>query len=272
MSFKFNPLSAVKKVCSACVCVFKRERDPTKIVVYAYPKFIFFWPIWLLGFLLWVPTHYAWISPEAAGWTYITALTLVVIALGFELSRDQTIFTLVAVALLWVGGLWLRDVKNVLFLSTIMNTFWELKPAYSPNFGLTISVILSMLGALMFVDTRLNDRWVLSPNSIEHYQFGKKDDSLARGSKTVSYQYPDAAEQMLLLAGTILIFTPDGLRLLRKIENVPFLRLQESRIDSLYDSVAVKGADDIEITDSGHDSHDSHSSQEDDANQLTPEG
>jgi hypothetical protein len=255
---RFNPLVGLKKIGSAIIFLFHHKRQPNTIVVYGYPKFVFFWPLWMLGFVLWAPLHYGWISNIGAGWTWLSALTLVMIALGFQLSRDKAIFAFVFIGLIWALGLWLHEGKHVLFFSNIFHAFFRLQPGINADFGLVGSIIMSVLGFIMIVDVRLNDRWVFSPNTIEHYQFGSSDISIPRGAKLVNFDYPDTAELLLLGAGRIQIIAADNRSLVREIDNVPLLKFHEKALDQLDKSVSVRN-DDLEAveiaaaqTETGH--------------------
>jgi len=208
-------------------------------VFYTYPKFLFCWPLIVLGPLLALAGRWHWASGETLAWIYGIALIVVLVTLGFDLNRNYAVFWLVLIAGAWVGILWLRDVKSVRIFSRIYQFFAGLNPEYSPRLGAMVSIVLAVLYAVMWVWTRLNSKWRITHNEFEHYQFGRMDDSLARGAKRVSTSYPDLFELLVCLAGELVIYDSVGQRELRRIPHVPLLPLVRRKIDRLLEATAV---------------------------------
>ena len=225
-----------------------------EVTFHTYPKFLFCWPLMVMGFVLGVIDYY-WdgADTETLAWIWAITLLIVLVTVGFDLNRNFTVFWLVLIGGIWILVVWLRDVKQVRIFSDIYHFFVDLDPSYSRSMGLIVSIVLSILYFIMWVWTRLNSKWRITHNEFEHFQFGRMDDSLARGAKRVRSSYPDFFEFLLCLAGDLIIFDSTGRRELRRICHVPLLPLVRKRIDRILETTAVTAG---EIEDEAADSDD----------------
>lgn len=219
------------------------RRRKREIKFYTYPKLLFAWPLILIGFLLWPISSMESANPETLAWIWAGTLLLVVVTLGIDVNRNQGVFWIISIAAIWILIVWLRDVKELKLFSYVYDFFAGLDPQYSAGLGLGISIPLTLLYGIMWVWTRINSRWRITHNEFEHYQFGKMDDSLARGAKRISTDYPDLFELLLCLAGELVIYDSTGKRVLRRIQNVPFLPFVKQRINKLMEATAVVAAE-----------------------------
>ncbi len=210
-----------------------------EVTFYTYPKFLFCWPLIVVGFVLWLLDSQMQANSEVLAWIWGITLLVVLVTVGFDLNRNQTIFWVVLLAGGWVAILWLRDVKSVTIFSRIYQFFADLDPQYSSSLGVIISIVLSVLYVIMWVWSRINSKWRITHNEFEHSQFGRMDDSLARGAKRVSSSYPDFFEFLLCLAGDLIIYDSMGRRELRRIQHVPFLPFVRGKIDRILETTAV---------------------------------
>jgi hypothetical protein len=207
---------------------------------YTYPKFIFTWPLILLGLILWPVAEYS--DTEILAWVWMVTLIVIMITVGFDLNRNVAIFCVVFIAAFWFLILWL-NAKEIHLFTRIYRYFAELDPSYSKNLGLIVSIILGILYLIMWLVTRLNCHWRVTHNEFEHYQFGRQDDSLARGAKRIRVSYPDIFELLLCLAGELIIYDSTGRRELRRIQHVPFLPYVKKKINRLMESTAITAAE-----------------------------
>jgi len=210
-----------------------------EVIFYTYPKFLFCWPLIVAGFILWGFDYKGLASPETLAWIWAITLLVVLVTLGFDLNRNFTVFWLVLIGGLWILIIWLRDVKSVTIFSRIYQFLVNLDPSYSRNLGIIVSIVLMVLYMIMWIWTRLNSKWRITHNEFEHYQFGRMDDSLARGAKRVRTSYPDFFELFLCLAGDLIIFDSTGRQELRKIPHVPLLPLVRRKINRILETTQV---------------------------------
>jgi len=221
----------------------KRAEHVHEVNFVTYPKLLFVWPLILAGFLFWPLA--GWFSPESPngsetlGWTYAVILLLVMLTLGVDVDRNQAVFWVVLLLAIWIGGKWLADVKGFTLFGNIYNWFAALDVQYNRNFGLAVSIVLLVPFLLMILWARFNDRWRITHNEFEHFMFGKMDDSLGRGAKTIRTSYPDVFELLLGLAGTLVVYNATGTRELRRIPHVMFLPFIRQRLNQILERTAV---------------------------------
>jgi len=255
------------------------DKSKHEVVFYTYPKFIFCWPLIAVGFILclfggWninqgrAPVEAApgvvgeenpsaSVAPgvgeqsgpaggrrasqdtETLAWIWIITLVIVIITVGFDLSRNFTIFWLVLIVGIWFMISWLAVAKNITIFRRAYDLIAGLDPQYSAPMGLAVSIALSVLYLIMWVWTRINSKWRITHNEFEHYQFGRMDDSLARGAKRVRTSYPDFFEFLVCLAGDLIIFDSSGRKQLRRIPHVPWLPFIRKRINRILERTAI---------------------------------
>jgi hypothetical protein len=250
----------------------KQAREVHQVVFITYPKLLFAWPILLLGFLLW-PIGYAGhsepapapaapaVATEAAApaaapesgtvhvgrshrlenlaWLYIWVAVFVIVAMGIDVNRNQFAFLVVVVGLMWIFGLWLRDVKGFTLFGDVYRWFANLDVQYDRNSALVVSILLSVPYALMLIWGRFNDYWRITHNEFEHYSLGRMDDSLGRGAKTMRTEFPDMFELILGLAGTLIVRDASGQREIRRIQHVMFLPFVRRKLNKVLEQMAV---------------------------------
>lgn len=243
----------------------KPKPERHEVVFYTYPKFLFCWPLIAMGFLLWPFAHYQCVSTETLAWIYGLTAILVVMTMGLDVNRNSAVFWLVVILAMWFLVLWLGG-KGVTLFKDIYHFFVNLDPQYSANLGLIVSIPLLLFFGIMWVWTRVNCRWRITHNEFEHYQFGRMDDSLARGAKRIRSSYPDFFELIVCLAGDLIIYDTTGKRVIRRIPHVPLLPMLKKKINLILEKTAVtteeliedevetveevSGGEEIETTDS----------------------
>lgn len=250
------------------------KRGFHEVVFVTYPKLLFTWPLILLGLVFYplgapprpaepgsagsvaaVPAtaETPASAPAAAervvsgrlevlGWIYIWVAVLVLLTLGVDVDRNMAIFWIVLFGLVWVLGLWLRDVKGFTFFGDIYAWFADRDVQYDRQLGLVLSLLLLVPYVLMLGWARINDRWRITHNEFEHYAFGKMDDSLGRGAKTIRTVFPDVFELLLGAAGTLIVFNATGTQELRRIPHVMFLPMVRKRLNKILETTAITTA------------------------------
>lgn len=227
----------------------KKEEYIHEVVFFTYPKYIFCWPLIVMGFLLWPidamnllgKAH----TPEILAWVYGLTIMLVIVTMGVDLNRNYTVFWLVVIVAFWLLIVVL-NMKNIPIFKQIYHFFADLDPVYSRSMGIIISIPLLVGFGIMWGWTRVNCRWRITHNEFEHYQFGRLDDSIARGAKRIRSSYPDFFELLLCLAGDLIIFDASGRKELRRIQHVPMLPFVKKRINVLLESTSVTSNGEVE--------------------------
>ncbi len=225
----------------------KRRSVPSEIVFYSYPKFLYTWPVIVLAALF--PLLGGWLNPQLEGWIFLITLLTVLMAIGFDLSRNLSISWGIAIVAILFCLLWLNDAKHVVVFSQIGHWLSAMSPQVSHDWYYLFALFGGILYAIMSVNAHINQRWRISHNEIEHYAMLSKDDSLGRGAKRIITSYPDFLELLLCGAGTIQIYSAQGGVLLRSIPNVPWLFFRSKKISQILESTevsAASGEDDVD--------------------------
>ena len=211
-----------------------------EVVFYGYPKLLFVWPLIVAGFVLWLFAPPGAVERlEICGWVYITIIGLVVLTLGVDVNRNQSIFWGVLIFALWILGLYLNAVRQIPIFGWILNYFDNLNVQYDRGLGMAISIILLIPYTIMFVYARFNDRWRITHNEFEHYSFGKMDEALGRGAKTIRTEFPDVLEYLLGGAGTLIVYSASGSQEIRRIQHVMFLTLVRRKLNKILETVSI---------------------------------
>lgn len=242
-----QPAAANASLPAECVVAEKPgRRAPEQVYLRSYWKFIFVWPIILLGYLFYFVDQWQWVSPTALFWIWAITLIVVLVAMGVDMGRNQTVFWIVLITLFWVSIRYLKDVLGWTVFTRMHHYVTSLASPYPRHGALFISIALSVVYLVMLVWIRLNQTWRFTHNEFEHVQFGRSADSLSRGTKKVKVMYPDFFEMLLCLSGTIVISNSTGTRDLRVIENVPLAPFRWRKINAMLAATAVTAATDEE--------------------------
>ena len=218
-----------------------KKRPPSQIVFYSYPKFLYTWPVIFLALVFpLLPEHL--INAQLEGWIFVISLLTVLMAMGFDLSRNLTITWGAAILASVFCLLWLKDAKNVVVFSQIGHHLASKDPLISHDWLDLFGLFGGILYLIMFIDVHINQRWRISHNEIEHFAMLSKDDSLGRGAKRFITSYPDFLELLLCGAGTIQIYSAQGGIQLRSISNVPWLFFRSKRISQILESTEVSAS------------------------------
>lgn len=215
-----------------------KRRLPSQIVFYSYPKFLYTWPVIFLA-LLFPLLPEGLVNAQLEGWIFVISLLTVLMAMGFDLSRNLTITWGAAILASVFCLLWLKDAKNVVVFSQIGHHLSSKNPLISHDWLDLLGLFGGILYFIMFIDVRINQRWRISHNEIEHFAMLSKDDSLGRGAKRFITSYPDFLELLLCGSGTIQIYSAQGGIQLRSIANVPWLFFRSKKISQILESTEV---------------------------------
>jgi len=219
--------------------VVARKAADERVVVYSYPPLIYVWPVLVLGLVFWFTCKLTAPPHSVEAWIYIITTVLVLLTMGVDVNRNMAVFWVIVISAMSFCVLWLRDAKGFVVFDQIGHFFGQLKPQYSPEFGMITSIFLLVVYAVVHIGARINDKWVFSQNEIEHFAVFRGSNSLGRGAKGVKATYRDFFELIVMLAGDIEVRTAQGNRVLARINNVPFLVFKMRKIDRILSAYAV---------------------------------
>ena len=218
----------------------ERRRERSQVVIYSYPKYLYVWPLLLMAALFaTMDKLHPVFSPVCEGWILLGTLVLVLMAIGFDLTRNLTISWGITIVAGVFCVLWLKDSKHVNLFSDIGRHLATRNPSVSHDWQYLFALFGGALYLIMFINARINQRWRIGRNEIEHFAMLSKDDSLGRGAKRIITSYPDFLELLLCGAGTIQIYSAQGGVLLRSIPNVPLLFFRSDAISRILEATEV---------------------------------
>ncbi len=213
-----------------------------EVTFHSYPKLIYAWPLIVAGIAFWfLPGSLSDAWEAALGWAYLFLVLVTLTTLAIDLERNYAFVWAVLFALFFFAGKWLYSAYDIPVFESLFGFFFQLNTRYDRGFGLALAILLSFPYVVMLVWVRLNSRWRITHNEFEHYAWGRADDSLARGAKRVRSTYPDLLELLLCGAGTLVVYSANGSRELRRIPNVPMLFRVRRKLNLLLESQQVVG-------------------------------
>jgi len=203
----------------------------------AHSKSIFLWPIVAAGYIFWPLDNGS--HSATLGWVYVLLVTLVVLAVTVDLSRNYAVFCVLLVGFIYILGRWLKDAKGITVLGNIYNAFASLQVHYDRSTGLALSILLSLIFLIGLGWAWLNSRYTMTHNEIVHHVLGRGDISIGRGARVIRITYPDAFEWLLCLSGTIAVYDNTGRAQILRTEQVALLPFRAKKIDKILETLEV---------------------------------
>lgn len=207
------------------------HEDSLSIRFYEYGKGIFLWPL-VVFCPLFVLLSYFNMSPAVLGWAYLIILFLVILAVTVDVSRNTAIVFLMTIAMLLFLCLYVDEKTMPIFHPLAQGIHW-LGVQFDAGQALAITIFAFIIVGYSIIKSRINGRWHMTTNELQHFQFGQKDDSLARGAKTFSAQYEDWLELALGFSGTIIVSDSNSQRIIRRIPHILLLPFRMRRIQKI---------------------------------------
>ena len=200
------------------------REETLEIKFYEYGKGIFLWPLLVFCPLL-AALAYLQADPVVLGWAYVSLLFLVILAVTIDVSRNTAIVFLVVFLMLLFLCLYV-DEKTMPVFQPLGQGIRSLNVRFDAGQAWAMAIFAALIVGYSIVKSRINGRWHLTSNELQHFQFGKQDDSLARGAKTFSVEYDDWLELLLGLSGTIIVSDANTRRVIRHVLLLP-LRMRK---------------------------------------------
>lgn len=211
----------------------QRKRD---LILHSCPPFVYFWPLILVGYGLWLAerlgaiSQVSWASP-----LYYSVLVLVVLTIGVPLNLWQSVFVCLALLFSWL---------NIPLISSVFGLFFYHSGQVDPGFALEVSNALVFVYLFILVYLWCYHYRITSAAIIEH-RFGERDVATARIGKQLRAEYPSVLKVLLGFgAGDLLVRDTNGDRLLLRIPDVPFLYFRFEELERKLKAYPVCEEDD----------------------------
>ena len=212
------------------------SEKPTKTIneVYlrSYPKVIFFWPLTLVSFVLWLLQMVVG-EPEAwfgNFWLIVFFVNLFIVAFDFSSTKFFLLILIVVVVVLLLVFL-----APDLFSGLSGGTF---NPRLYAEFYLVVTIIMAIVLGLVIFGARF-DYWKIERNEIYHKSgVFSSAERMPTKSLRIKKEIPDVFEFFILRAGSITLLPGHG-----DVINLPTvlnINKKQKQIDYLLSHVSIE--------------------------------
>ncbi len=212
----------------------KQPKHPSEIYIRSYPKIIFFWPLLITSFILWIIQVIGGnpISILGTVWFIVFFINIFVTAFDFSSTKFFVLVLAIVVVLLLVVFLVLPNFA-------ISLNFGTLNLGLSTQFYLAMTLILVFILGIVIISTRF-DYYKIERNEIIH-KMGIFSSAERFPVKSLRFkkEIPDVFEFFLLRAGSLTIM-PGGRDEVMFLPTVLNINKVEKHLDWLLSHVSVE--------------------------------
>jgi len=183
----------------------KPKKPVNEVILRSYPKIIFFWPLLLTSFILWLlqilaPIPIAWYGNF---WFIMFFINLFITAFDFSSTK---FFVLILVAVVVILLLVFLVLPNVALPVTTI----EFNPNLTAEFYFLMTIILAIILGIVIISSQF-DYWKIERNEIYHKSgIFTSADRMPTKSLRIRKSIPDVFEFFILRAGTIILSPGQG--------------------------------------------------------------
>lgn len=185
----------------------KKEKPVNAVYLRSYPKVIFFWPLLLVSFILWI-LEFVNNAPEPNAlygniWLVMFFVNIFIIAFDFSSAKFFVLIMVIVVVLLLLFFLVVPNMGGLPSITTFnLAITWQ--------FYLTITLILVVVLGLVVLGSRF-DYWKIERNEIYHKAgIFSSAERVPTKSLRLKKEIPDVFEFFVLRAGSITLMPGHG--------------------------------------------------------------
>jgi len=210
----------------------KPTKPITEIYLRSYPKVIFFWPLTLVSFVLWLlqmiyPTPLAIFGNI---WLIVFFVNLFIVAFDFSSSKFFVLILVVVIVVILLVFL----VPN-LFEGMVLDPF---DPKLTAQFYLVITIVMAFILGLVVLGSRF-DYWKIERNEIYHKKgIFSSAERIPTKSLRILKEIPDVFEFFILRAGSITLMPGHGDVI--PLNTVLNINKKQKQIDYLLSHVSIE--------------------------------
>ncbi|HEA71075.1 hypothetical protein LCGC14_0802940 [marine sediment metagenome] len=213
-----------------------QEKHPTEIFIRSYPKVIFFWPLLITSFILWIIQVFSADPVPILGtvWFIVFFINIFVTAFDFSSTKFFVLILAIVVIILLVVFLVLPKVAG-----PILPGAGQLDLSLSPQFYLVMTLILFFILGIVIISTRF-EYYKIERNEIIHKKgIFSSAERFPVKSLRFKKEIPDVFEFFLLRAGkfTMMPGKADEVMILDTVLNINKV---EKHLDWLLSHVSVE--------------------------------
>jgi len=212
----------------------KPNKAVTKVILRSYPKIIFFWPLLITSFILWllqmlVSDPVAWYGNF---WLIVFFVNLFITAFDFSSTKFFVLVLVVVVVILLVIFLVFPNFGPISLPSG------EFNPGLNAEFYLVMTLVLGFVLLLVFLGSRF-DYWKIERNEIYHKAgIFSSAERIPTKSLRIKKTIPDVFEFFLLRAGKIQLYP--GQQDVIELTTVLNINKKAEQIDWLLSYISVE--------------------------------
>ncbi len=212
----------------------KPTKHPTEIYIRSYPKVIFFWPLLIVSFILWIIQFVSANPIPILGtvWFIVFFINIFITAFDFSSTKFFVLILAIVIILLLVVFLVLPNFAISLNLGTIdLSLSWQ--------FYLAMTLVLVFILGIVLISTRF-DYYKIERNEIIHKSgIFSSAERFPVKSLRFKKEIPDVFEFFLLRAGSMTIDPghTDEVMILPTVLNINKV---EKNLDWLLSHVSVE--------------------------------
>ena len=212
----------------------KKPKHPSEIYIRSYPKIIFFWPLLITSFILWIIQLFSAVNVPILGtvWFIVFFINIFITAFDFSSTKFFVLILAIVVILLLVVFLVLPNFAISLNLEVI-------DLSLSDQFYLVMTLILLFVLGIVIISTRF-EYYKIERNEIIHKSgIFSTAERFPVKSLRFKKEIPDVFEFFLLRAGSMTIDPghSDEVRVLPTVLNINNV---EKHLDWLLSHVSVE--------------------------------
>jgi hypothetical protein len=210
----------------------KPSKQVSEVYLRSYPKVIFFWPMALVSFVLWLlqmiyPTPLALFGNI---WLIVFFINMFIVAFDFSSTKFFVLILVVVVVVLLLVFL-----VPGLFATLPGGTF---NPGLTAEFYVVVTIIMAFVLGLVVLSARF-DYWKIERNEIYH-KMGvfSSAERMPTKSLRIKKEIPDVFEFFILRAGSITLLPGHG-----DVINLPTvlnINKKQKQIDYLLSHVSIE--------------------------------
>ena len=210
----------------------KPNKSVNEIFLRSYPKVIFFWPMALVSFVLWllqmlVPTPIAWYGNF---WLIIFFINMFIVAFDFSSAKFFVLIMIVVIVVLLLIFL-VPDIFSGL-------TGGSFNPGLTAEFYLVVTIIMALILGLVVLSSRF-DYWKIERNEIYHKSgIFSSAERIPTKSLRIKKEITDVFEFFILRAGSITLLPGHGDVI--PLPTVLNINKKQKQIDALLSYVSVE--------------------------------
>jgi len=203
------------------------------IYLRSYPKVIFFWPLTLVSFVLWLlqmiyPTPVALLGNI---WLIVFFVNLFIVAFDFSSTKFFVLILVIVIVIILLVFL----VPGMFETTT---TTGEFNPGITAEFYLVIALMMALILGLVILGSRF-DYWKIERNEIYHKTgIFSSAERIPTKSLRILKEIPDVFEFFILRAGSITLMPGHGDVI--PLNTVLNINKKQKQIDYLLSHVSIE--------------------------------